>query len=69
MQEINVAELRKHTKACFDAVEHGDVLHVYRKGRPVVDIVPISKSELAWKKATSRLTIPGVSISREILKD
>ena len=26
MQEINVAELRKHTKACFDAVEQGDVL-------------------------------------------
>ncbi len=35
MQEINVAELRKHTKACFDAVEQGDVLRVYRKGRPV----------------------------------
>ena len=69
MQEINVAELRKHTKAYFDAAEQGDVLRVYRKGRPVADIVPVPKSESAWKKAIPRLTIPVISISREILKD
>jgi len=50
-------------------VEQVDVLRVYRKGRPFADIVPIPKSELAWKKAISRLTVPGISISREILKD
>ena len=44
MQEVNIAELRKHTKAYFDAVEQGDVLRVYRKGRQVADIVPVPKS-------------------------
>ena len=46
-----------------------ELLRVYRRGRPVADIVPVPKSESAWKKAIPRLTIPGVSISREILKD
>ena len=69
MKETNVAELRKHTKSYFDAVERGNIVRVYRKGQPIADIIPIRKSGPAWKKEIPRLTIPGVSITQEILKD
>lgn len=69
MQETTVADLRKHTKRYFDAVELGDIIRVYRRGRPVAEIVPISSKDPAWKNTAPRLTIPGLSLSREILKD
>lgn len=69
MQETNVVELRRHTKAYLDAVEQGEIVRIYRKGHPIADIVPIPKSTPAWKRSIERVTIPGISISREILKD
>jgi antitoxin (DNA-binding transcriptional repressor) of toxin-antitoxin stability system len=69
LKETSVAELRKHTKYYFDAVEQGDIIRVYRKGRPVAQIVPIPGTEPSWKREISRLTIPGLSLSREILRD
>ena len=69
MQETNVVELRKHTKIYLDAVEQGEIVRIYRKGRPIADIVPIPKSTPAWKRNIERVTIPGISISREIIKD
>ncbi len=69
MQEATVAELRKHAKYYLDLVARGDVVRVYRKGQPVADIVPIPKATPSWKKEIPRLSIPGLSLSREILKD
>jgi prevent-host-death family protein len=69
MQETTIANLRKKTKLYFDSVEQGDVIRVYRKGRPIAEIVPISGTEPSWKNNIPRLTIPGVSLSREIVKD
>jgi antitoxin (DNA-binding transcriptional repressor) of toxin-antitoxin stability system len=69
MQETNVVELRKRIKYYFDAVEKGEVVRVYRKGQPIAEIVPIAKKEPSWRREVLRLTIPGLSLSREILKD
>lgn len=69
MQEMNVVELRKRIKHYFDAVESGEVVHVYRNGKPVTEIVPIAKSDRFWKRDVPRLTIKGLSLSPEILKD
>ncbi len=69
MRETNVADLRRHTKEYFDAVEQGDVIRVYRKGKPIADIVPIPKNKPSWKNEIPRLTIPGIIISKELLKD
>jgi hypothetical protein len=44
-------------------------VRVYRKGQPIAEIVPIAKKEPSWKREVPRLTIPGLSLSREILKD
>jgi len=69
MQETNVVELRKRIKHYFDAVESGEVVRVYRNGKPIAEILPLTKREASWKREIPRLTIPGLSLSREILKD
>lgn len=69
MQETNVVELRKRMKHYFDVVETGEVVRVYRNGKPIAEIVPIPKQDRSWKRDVSRLTIRGLSLSREILKD
>jgi prevent-host-death family protein len=69
MQETNVVELRKRIKHYFDAVEGGEVVRVYRNGKPIAEIVPIPKRDRSWKRDVPRLTIKGLSLSREILKD
>lgn len=69
MQETNVVELRKRIKHYFDAVEGGEVVRVYRNGKPIAEIVPIPKSDRSWKRDAPRLTIKGLALSREILKD
>jgi antitoxin (DNA-binding transcriptional repressor) of toxin-antitoxin stability system len=68
MQETNVVELRKRIKHYFEAVESRAVGSVYRNGKSVAEIVPITRREASWKRQVSRLIIPGLSLSREILK-
>jgi prevent-host-death family protein len=69
MQETNVVELRKNIKHYFDAVQNGEVVRVYRNGKPIAEIVPVTGSDRSWKREVARLTVPGLSLSREILKD
>lgn len=69
MQETTIVKLRKNTKHYFDTVERGEIVRVYRRGQPIAEIVPIPGAEPSWKRETPRLTIPGLSFSREILKD
>jgi antitoxin (DNA-binding transcriptional repressor) of toxin-antitoxin stability system len=69
MRETTVAELRKHTKECFDLVERGEVIRVYRRGHPVAEIVPLREKVPSWREPIPRLTIAGLSLAEEILKD
>jgi prevent-host-death family protein len=69
MQETNIVELRKNIKHYFDAVQNGEVVRVYRNGKPIAEIVPVTGSDRSWKRETLRLTVPGLSLSREVLKD
>ena len=64
-----MVELRKRIKHYFDAVEKGEVVRVYRNGKPIAEILPLTKQEASWKREVPRLTVPGLSLSREILKD
>ena len=69
MRETTFTELRNHAKTFFDAVEDGETVRVYRKGRPVADIVPV-KATQAWKKPPQvRLSLAGLSLSDEVLAD
>lgn len=69
MRATTVAELRKHTKECLDSVERGEVVRVYRRGVPVADIVPLREKPPSWKQPASRLALPGISFTDEILRD
>ncbi len=69
MQETSVVELRKRTKHYFDAVASGDAVRVYRRGKPIAEILPLTKRQASWKREVPRLTVPGLSLSREVLKD
>ena len=70
MRETTFTELRKHAKTFFDVVEAGETVRVYRKGKPIADIVPLPSVMPSWKKNhPRRLTIKGVSLTEEILTD
>ena len=70
MRETTFTELRKHAKVFFDAVENGETIRVYRKGRPVADIVPIKAALPAWKKPPQiRLSLGSLSLGDEVLAD
>jgi antitoxin (DNA-binding transcriptional repressor) of toxin-antitoxin stability system len=69
MQGINFGELKRRTRHYFDAVQRGEVIRVLRYGKPIADIVRIPKHNRSWKRETLHLTIPGLMLSREILKD
>lgn len=45
------------------------MVRVCRNGKPIAEIVPIPKSDRSWQRDVPRLTIKGLSLSREILKD
>lgn len=69
MRETNVVDLRKRIKHYFDAVEGGEVVRVYRNGKPIAEILPVRNQEASWKSKSMRLTIPGLSLTQEILRD
>lgn len=69
MRQTTFSELRRHAKDYFDAVEAGDVVRVYRNGRPIADIVPVPPAEPAWKRPVARLTVRGVRLSNVVIED
>jgi prevent-host-death family protein len=40
-----LTELRNNAKAFFEAVETGETVRVYRKGKPAADIVTLPSTE------------------------
>ena len=71
MKTVTFTEFRRNAAACLSDVEKGEKIRVLRHGRPVADIIPVSEGEhvASWKRPALRLTIEGVSLSQEILKD
>ena len=69
MQDATFTELRNHAKDYFDAVEGGDTVRVFRNGKPIADIVPVRSGIPSWKRQATALTVKGLSLSREILRD
>ena len=57
MKEATFTELRNNARKYFDSVERGDTVRIYRNGTA------------SWKRSPTPLTIKGLALSREILKD
>ena len=69
MQETTFTELRTHAKRFFDAVERGETVRVLRNGKPTAEIIPIRAESLSWKRGALPMTIKGLNLSSEIIKD
>jgi prevent-host-death family protein len=70
MQEVTFTELRNHAKRYFDKVERGETVRLYRNGRPIGDLVPVSSRMPAWKNPPkTRITLKGIWLSEEIIAD
>ena len=69
MQDATLTELRNHAKNYFDAVEGGDTVRIFRNGKPIAEIVPIRSGSPSWKRQATPLTVKGLSLSQEVLKD
>lgn len=70
MRQTTFTELRNQAKTFFDAVERGEVVRVFRNGKPIADIVPVVSETPSWKRRIARpLIVKGVSMSAEIVKD
>jgi prevent-host-death family protein len=69
MLETTFTELRNHAKHYFDAVEEGDIVRVYRNGKPIADIVPVRQGIPSWKRPTTRFAFKNLVLGDEIIKD
>lgn len=69
MRQTTFTELRRHAKDFFDSVEAGEVVRVFRNGRPIADIVPLAEPEPSWKRPVPRLTLRGTTASAAVIED
>jgi prevent-host-death family protein len=71
MKEASFTEFRKKAAAYFNAVEQGETVRIFRHGKPIAEIVPVSSPArtLSWKRPGLKLDVGGVSLSREILRE
>jgi prevent-host-death family protein len=69
MKTATFTEFRNQAKKYFDAVQDGESIEIYRHGKPVAILTPVSKrSQERWKTARP-LALSGVSLSHAVLAD
>ena len=69
MKTTTFTQFRRKAKSYFDAVERGDTVRVLRHGKLIAEVIPVlGENILSWKRPGLKLSIPGVSLTKEILK-
>ncbi|MBK7471795.1 MAG: prevent-host-death protein [Betaproteobacteria bacterium] len=61
--------MRNNARTTSTRSKMARTVRVFRNGKPIAEIVPIRPGVPSWKRQASPLTIKGLSLSREILKD
>ena len=71
MKVVTFTEFRQNAATYFDVVEKGETVRVLRHGKPIAEVVPASGEEgmASWKQPGLKLSIKGISLSREILRE
>jgi prevent-host-death family protein len=69
MISVTFSELRNNAKRFFDLVEQGEIIEVYRHGKPVALLSPVRERRLDRWKTARPLEVSGVSLSRAILSE
>lgn len=68
MVSISFTKFRQHAKDYFDCVEKGKAIRILRHGKIIAEIVPPQRTSQQRLKSP-QMTIPGVSLSKAILKE
>ncbi|MBV5326148.1 MAG: type II toxin-antitoxin system Phd/YefM family antitoxin [Chlorobium sp.] len=72
MKTITFTEFRKNASSFVSEVEHGEVLILLRRGKPVAEVIPFSdevRRTPSWKKPGVRLQIQGSNLSAAIIEE
>ncbi|MBI2344307.1 MAG: type II toxin-antitoxin system prevent-host-death family antitoxin [Deltaproteobacteria bacterium] len=66
---VTFSELRNNARKYFDAVERGESLEVYRNGKPIAIVSPVSNKSLARWKISQPRRVRGASLSAAIVRE
>ncbi len=70
MTTTTFSNFRKKAAYYFNQVEHGKHVQVTRHGHVIAEVVPRIRTERkSWKNSALPLVVPGLSLSRELLKN
>jgi len=71
MKVVTFTEFRQHATTYFDVVEKGETVKVLRHGKAIAEVIPAQSEErmVSWKQPGLKMSIKGVSLSREILRE
>lgn len=72
MKNVSFTEFRKNASGFISEVEHGETIIVLRRGKPVAEVLPISKETVrtpSWKKPGIRLKLEGRDLTTAILEE
>ncbi|MBM4314283.1 MAG: type II toxin-antitoxin system Phd/YefM family antitoxin [Deltaproteobacteria bacterium] len=72
MKSVAFTDFRKMASDLITEVEHGETIILFRRGKPVAEVVPFSDKAQrtpAWKQPGIRLRIQGSDLSSTILDE
>jgi prevent-host-death family protein len=72
MKTVTFSQLRNNAKKYFDAVENGETVEIFRHGKPIAMLTPVVREtpmKLSRWKTANPIKIPGLSLSKEIIKE
>lgn len=69
MQSTTFSKFRNNARHYFDQVEKGEIIQIYRYGKPVAFLMPMEKKILSRWKDTKPLKLPGVSLSMALRQE
>jgi antitoxin (DNA-binding transcriptional repressor) of toxin-antitoxin stability system len=72
MKTVTLTEFSKYVSGLLSDVEKGETILVFRQGRPMAKICPISsgvETGPSWKRPGIRLSVKGAGLSAAILAE
>lgn len=69
MKTTTFSQFRNNAKKIFDAVERGETIEIYRKGRPVALLSPVTKHSASYWKNLNALSLGAISLSQIVLDE
>ena len=69
MHSTTFTKFRNNAKLYFDRVDKGEIIEIYRHGKPAAILMPVKESGKSRLGETKPLRIPGASLARALLDE